>query len=170
MLLVPVVSGCGPGAPPGSPAALAAELQGLDIPHLALTDDMVIMKSGQVDEEQLTAMPRFGNTLVVCLRPATEGGTGWEEAVAKRHGIDFVRLSITGEAAVTRANAAALNKALGPTPRGALVYSADGELAAALLALRAHFDRGEPAAAAIELGRRLDLDRFEAATRSVLGF
>lgn len=121
-----------------------------------------LVTAGQPTREQLAALAQLGIARVVCLRPATEPGTGWEEAAAKELGIEFVRLPIANAADVTPANA----KRLAEARRAAdgvptLVCCKSSNRVGALLALeRFHVD-GAPAADALAFGKAAGLVNLE---------
>jgi uncharacterized protein (TIGR01244 family) len=139
----------------------------LDIPYTAWVSDRLVA-AGQLDERQLEALPAAGFRRAVCLRPADEPGTGWEEAAASRVGLDFVRLPIRSAADLTEANARELEAVLqGGEP--VLLYCGSANRVGGLLALKWHWLDGVPAAEALERGRAAGMTRTEPKVRERLG-
>lgn len=129
-----------------------------------------LASSGQPSEEQFAKLAAAGYTHVISLRPASEDGTGWEEARAQELGIRFVRLPVAGNEDLTEANARALDEAL---KKGAgaptLVYCTSGNRVGGLYALKAHFVDGLAPEAALARGKNAGLTKAEPAVRAALG-
>ncbi len=149
----------------------APEVDRPAIDRLALTNAHVVsptlVSSGQVDQGQFAVLPASGIRQVVCLRPTSEDGTGWEEADAARLGLRFVRIPIDGAAALDRSNAKLLADVLAddePT----LVYCASGNRVGALLALEAYWFGGMPADQAIDYGKAAGMTRLEPQVRKIV--
>lgn len=159
---------CDGGAVPGSPAALAMELNSMGIRNKAMSEDLTVMTAGQLTEDQFEQMGRFGFERLICLREASEAGTGWEEALAKKHMIDFVRLPIRGSNDLTKANAEKLAAAIAAGSGGVVVYCGSSDRVGGLLALKATLVDGKPHAQAMAIGKHHGMNRTEAAIEKVL--
>jgi uncharacterized protein (TIGR01244 family) len=128
-----------------------------------------IVTSGQPTEEQMAALAEAGVKRFISLRPATEEGTGWEEAWAEEHGAFFWRLPIGGAADLTRENVELLDKVLNngagePT----VLYCHSSNRAGAMLALRAAWVEGVTPGEAIELGKSGGMTGLEQAVTQLL--
>ncbi len=150
-------------AKPDDPAVLALGIQGAVLvePHL--------VSSGQYDEVQFAKLPALGYRTVIQLRPATEDGTGWEEAKAQELGIDFIRIPVDGAKDVTEANARKLEAALQDREGGTLVACSSGNRVGGLFALKAYYCDKLPAEQALEEGKRSGLTKAEPDVRKLLG-
>lgn len=125
--------------------------------------------SGQPTEAQLTQLAALGVTHVINLKPATEKGTGWEEAKAKELGITFVRLPIAGQQDVTFANATRLAEAMRAAAGGPLlVCCQSSNRVGALLALDAFQNGGRSADQALAFGRAAGLAKLEPVVKQLL--
>jgi uncharacterized protein (TIGR01244 family) len=120
-----------------------------------------LITSGQPTEEQFDALPAAGIATVIHLRPATEKGTGWEEAKAQALGLQFVRLPIAGADDVTKANAEKLTQAIAAAKGPVLLSCASSNRCGALLALKAYFVDGKSKEEALALGRAGGLKALE---------
>jgi protein tyrosine phosphatase (PTP) superfamily phosphohydrolase (DUF442 family) len=136
--------------------------------NYARSADGSLQTFGQPTAGELLSFGDSDVGTVICLRAASEDGTGWEEEFARRNDIHFVRLPIEGPQDLTRANAEALAKAMASAPGGAAVYCGSSNRVGALIALKAFYVDGIPANEALELGKQHGLTRMEAATRRVL--
>jgi len=128
-----------------------------------------LVSSGQFDEAQFSKLPELGYRTVIQLRPATEKGTGWEEAKATELGLTFIRIPVGGGNDLTEANARALDVALQSRNGGALVACASGNRVGGLLALRAYYCEKKTAEEALQVGMVAGLGRAEPAVRRALG-
>ena len=123
--------------------------------------------SGQPTPEQFAQLPRAGIRRVISLRPATEAGTGWEEAKAEELGLEFVRIAITGADDLTPENLARLSQARSPHAP-TLITCASSNRVGAMLALEAQRDGTAPAQA-LALGKQCGLAKLEPAVKQKLG-
>lgn len=139
----------------GSPAAPALGLLNEARPAPGL------ITSGQPSEAQFAALPAGGVATVIHLRPATETGTGWEEAKAKDLGVSFVRLPIDGAKDVTEANARKLAELLASAKGPVLLSCGSSNRCGALLALKAYFVDGKSKEEALAFGRSGGLKALE---------
>lgn len=145
---------------PTTAPSLSADLQATKVGNLAMPMPGVLT-AGQPTEEQMAQLAKLGVTRVVCLRPASEAGTGWEEAKAGALGVQFVRLPITGADDLTPAAAeklaAELAAANGQTT---LVCCGSSNRVGALLALKAfHVDK-QSKEQALALGKAAGLTKM----------
>jgi len=151
------------------PAPLPEPLQKLALPqaHVPLEN---LLSSGQISKEQMLALRDLGYTAFISLRPATEEGTGWEEALAGQEGLRFIRIPIAGADDLTRENAERLGQGIAAAGTGkTAVFCASGNRVGALLALKAHTLDGLDAEASLDLGLKAGLTRLEPSVRSLLG-
>ena len=129
-----------------------------------------LITAGQPNQEQLEALRSAGVEHFVSLRPTSEDGAGWEEALSANEGFAFDRLPITGAGALTRENvetfAAIMQEVDGAS---AVLYCASSNRVGAMLALKAHWIDGEPPEAALELGLSAGLTSLETPVRELLG-
>ena len=168
LALVPLV-GCKPEAKPQ--ATMQPDDQGeiaLRIPRAALVEPHLVA-SGQYDEAQLTKLPALGYHTVIQLRPATEGGSGWEEAKVRDLDLTFMRIPVEGAKDLTEANARKLDAALKESHGGTLVAGSSGNRVGGLFALRAFYCEKMSAEKALEVGRKAGLTDAEPEVRKVLG-
>ncbi len=128
-----------------------------------------LVSSGQYDEAQFTKLPTLGYRTVIQLRPATEEGTGWEEAKAKELGLNFIRIPVDGAKDVTEENARKLEAALKNRDGGTLVACASGNRVGGLFALKAYYCEKMPAEKALEAGKKAGLTKAEPDVRKLLG-
>jgi len=124
--------------------------------HVQLTPRL--HASGQPTAEAIAALPRTDVKVVIDLRPDAETPTLDEAAVVKGAGLVYENLPVAGKADLTRANVEAfdalLKKHAGVT---VLAHCASGNRVGALLALRAAWLEGKPAAEALALGDKAGL-------------
>lgn len=120
-----------------------------------------LITSGQPTEAQFAALARAGVTTVIHLRPASEKGTGWEEAKAKDVGLAFVRLPIDGAKDVTEANARKLAGLLADAKGPVLLSCGSSNRCGALLAMKAYFVDGRSKDEALAFGRSGGLKALE---------
>lgn len=155
-------------APAATPPSLSAELQATKVGNLAMPMAGVLT-AGQPTEEQMAQLAKLGVTRVVCLRPATEAGTGWEEAKAGALGVQFVRLPIAGADDLTPAAAeklaAELAAANGQTT---LVCCGSSNRVGALLAMKAFFVDKQSKEQALALGKAAGLQKLLPAVEAKL--
>jgi len=129
-----------------------------------------LITAGQPSQEQVAALRSAGVTHFVSLRPTTEDGAGWEEALASSEGFDFNRLPISGAGSLTRENVEAfaeIMEEVGDEP--AVLYCASSNRVGAMLALKAHWIDGASPETALELGRSAGLSSLEDPVRELLG-
>ncbi|MBM3974515.1 MAG: hypothetical protein FJ301_10500 [Planctomycetes bacterium] len=127
-----------------------------------------LITSGQPTEAQFAALPTGGVATVIHLRPATEDGTGWEEAKAKELGIAFVRLPIDGAKDVTAANARKLAELLASAKGPVLLSCGSSNRCGALLALKAFYVDGVSKDDALAFGRSGGLKALEPTVTALL--
>ena len=164
LVLLPLLA-CKASAPPPDDQAVLA----LGIKNAVLVEPRLI-SSGQFTPEQLARLPELGYRDVIQLRPATEEGSGWEEARARELGLNFVRIPVAGVEGLNEENARKLDAALKQAgPGGTLVACSSGNRVGGLLALKARYVDGVAPERALELGRRAGLIKAEPAVRKVLG-
>lgn len=132
------------------------------VPHAARPGLYV---GGQPDPAQLQALASQGVTTVIDLRGGGED-RGYPEADrVQALGLRYVALPITGAAAITPANARALQQALDTSQGPVLLHCASGNRVGALLALLAH-ERGLDEEAAVAEGRAAGLGSLEPTVRA----
>lgn len=153
---------------PRGPRAVERGVLDLGIPS-AVVIEPELAASGQYDEAQFAKLPELGYLTVIQLRPATEKGTGWEEAKAKELGLTFIRIPVAGAKDLNEANARKLAEALRNRSGGTLVACASGNRVGGLFALKAFYCDGQPAEQALQAGRAVGLGSAEPAVRKVLG-
>ncbi|MDP2955043.1 MAG: sulfur transferase domain-containing protein [Longimicrobiales bacterium] len=152
-----------------SPAATLASATALGVPNVR-EPSPGLLTAGQLSQAQMDGLAEAGVATFVSLRLPEEEGAGWEEAYARERGVSFARIPIGGSADLTRANAEALDRILDAAGgKPAVVYCGSGNRAGALLALRAHWLDGMPAAQALELGKAAGMTRLERAVAKLLG-
>ena len=156
-------AGCGtaPVEAGSDPGALGMRNYGTPFPR--------IYTSGQPSEQQFAQLAKTGITRVIQLRPATESGTGWEEAAAATAGVTFVRLPIEGKSGLTRANVerfAAELHAAGDAPT--LVCCGSSNRVGGMFALKAAWLDGKPTDEALAIGRTAGMQAIESAVRELL--
>lgn len=171
LVAMPLLVACGePAQEPRGEAAITsgraitlADVQAVGVANTAMPlDNLVTM--AQPTQEQLARLVELGYTNFVSLRPSTEEGTGWEEAMVSDEGISFVRLPVSGAEGLTRENVEALDHLLGEmADRPTVLYCASSGRVGAMLALRAYWMHGASPDAALALGREAGLTRLEPA-------
>lgn len=148
-------------SPPATPTHLTPALAATGVNNLAVPRTG-LLTAGQPTEEQLTALAGLGVKRVICLRPATEPGTGWEEDKAKALGITFVRLPIGGAPDVTPANARRLGDEIAAAGDATtLVCCGSSNRVGALLALHAFAVENKSADESLAFGRSAGLKSLE---------
>jgi uncharacterized protein (TIGR01244 family) len=143
------------------PLMLTPDLEGTQIKGLAMPKPG-LLTAGQPTEAQFERLAQLGVKRVINLRPATEPGTGWEEAKAKALGITFVRLPIAGADGLTQDNARRLGQEL--TAAGdatTMVCCGSSNRVGALLALHAFFVERKSAEEALVFGKAAGLKALE---------
>ena len=139
-----------------TPDLEATQIKGLAMPRKGL------LTAGQPTEAQFDQLAKLGVKRVINLRPATEPGTGWEEAKAQSLGLTFVRLPITGADGLTQDNARLLGQELTAAGEAtAMVYCGSSNRVGALLALHAFFVEQKSAAEALAFGKAAGLKALE---------
>jgi len=129
-----------------------------------------LITAGQPTQEQMDALRSAGVEHFVSLRPTTENGAGWEEALASSEGFAFDRLPISGAGSLTRENVetfAAIMSEVGDQP--AVLYCASSNRVGAMLALKAYWIDGEAPEDALEFGLAAGLTSLENPVRELLG-
>jgi protein tyrosine phosphatase (PTP) superfamily phosphohydrolase (DUF442 family) len=129
-----------------------------------------LITAGQPTQEQFEALRSSGLEHFVSLRPVTEDGAGWEEALLATGGFAFDRFPISGTNSLTRENVelfAAIMAEVGE--KRALLYCASSNRVGAMLALKAHWVDGESAEEALEFGLSAGLTSLEGSVRELLG-
>lgn len=125
--------------------------------------------AGQPTEAQFAQLDDVGVTKVVHLRAATEDGTGWEEAVARREGIEFVRLPIGGGDDVTVGDAQALARELQSARGIVLVSAGSSNRVGALLAMKARHVDGKSPDEAMAIAAQCGMKELAPGMREKLG-
>lgn len=159
-----------PAASTPNPAVptLSAELQATKVGNLAMPAPG-LLTAGQPTEEQLAQLAKLGVTKVVCLRPATENGTGWEEGKAAALGVQFVRLPITGADDLTPAAAEKLAAELAAAgDKTTLVCCGSSNRVGALLAMKAFYVDKQSKEQALEFGKSAGLTKMLPAVEAKL--
>ena len=123
--------------------------------------------AGQPTPPQLAVMVGAMYTTVICLRPADEAGTGWEEAAADDLGITFVRVPIADADGLTESAVSQLLEAERAATGGVLIYCADGDRTGALFAVRAYWIDGVSPEDALAIGRAVGLTALEPAVAQI---
>ncbi|MFN8825178.1 MAG: hypothetical protein ACK501_09435 [Planctomycetota bacterium] len=140
--------------------SLSAELQATKVNNLAMPMAGVLT-AGQPTEEQLAQLAKLGVTRIVCLRPASEAGTGWEEAKAGALGVQFVRLPIAGADDLTPAAAEKLATELAAANgQTTLVCCGSSNRVGALLAMKAFYVDKQSKEQALTLGKAAGLTKM----------
>jgi len=165
LLALAPLAACTSEAPPrpNDQAVLALGIKG------AVLVEPQLVSSGQFDQAQFAKLPELGYRTVIQLRPATEEGTGWEEAKAKELGLTFVRIPVDGAKDVTEANARLLETALKDRSGGTLVSCSSGNRVGGLFALKAYYCDKKPAEQALQEGLKAGLTKAEPEVRTLLG-
>jgi protein tyrosine phosphatase (PTP) superfamily phosphohydrolase (DUF442 family) len=128
-----------------------------------------IDSGGQPTEAQFEALPAAGYTRVIHTRPASESGTGWEEARAAAIGIEFIRIPLASGKDLNREVVDEFARALRAPIRGrTLVACRSGNRSGALLALDAFWNGGASAEEALALGRLVGMTRAEKRVRELI--
>lgn len=171
-----LVSAC--GEPPQVSRAEAAitsgravtldDVQAIGVPNTAMPFENLIT-SGQPTQEQLSALVDLGYANFISLRPSTEEGAGWEEAIVSDEGISFARIPVAGAEGLTRENVAALDRILDEAgAAGTVLYCGTSGRVGAMLALRAYWLDGAGPEEALALGREAGLTRLEPTVAELL--
>jgi len=155
------------GDPQRAPSVIQAEADeiGLANAHAPFPG---ILTGGQPSEEQFDLLAEAGYRLFVNLRPATEPGTGWEQAAAEELGVGYVSIPVAGAGDVTEANARLLSEVLAGRKGPAVVYCRSGNRVGALFALSAHHVDGKSVDESLEVGRSAGLTKLEPVVRDLL--
>ena len=177
---VVILSACAAEEPPSVDTGPEAAVSSVPNAALSIASDQGLrnarmpveglITAGQPSQEQFAALRSAGVAHFVSLRPTTEDGAGWEEALASSEGFDFNRLPISGAGALTRENVeafAAIMEDVGDEP--AVIYCASSNRVGAMLALKAHWIDGASPEAALELGRSSGLSSLEDPVRELIG-
>lgn len=123
---------------------------------------------GQPSQDDLARLKSEGVSTVIDQRGAQEDRGYDEAAEARRLGLTYIALPITGKDDVTPANAKALGELLRAQDGDVLLHCASGNRVGALLALDAAA-RGIPREEALELGRKAGLKSLEPVVVEQLG-
>lgn len=115
---------------------------------------------GQPSQDDLARLKSEGVRTVIDLRGPQEDRGYDEAAEARRLGMTYFALPITGKDDVTPANAKALGELLRAQDGNVLLHCASGNRVGALLAMDAAA-RGVPREEALELGRKAGLRSLE---------
>ncbi|MAG57211.1 MAG: hypothetical protein CMJ83_13035 [Planctomycetes bacterium] len=143
-------------------------VEGIGVKNLRQPADG-LYTGGQILEEQMQSLAKAGCTNLICLRPADESGTGWEEAKAREAGVNFVRIPVKGREGQSRENGLELRKAMAASEDGTtLVYCGSGNRVGTLLALNAHWFEGMSKAEALAFGKTAGVTKMEPILRDVL--
>ena len=143
------------------PLVLTPDLENTQVKNLAMPRPG-LLTAGQPTEAQFEQLGKLGVKRVICLRPATENGTGWEEEKAKALGITFVRLPIAGADGLTQDNARRLGVELAAAGEATtMVCCGSSNRVGALLALHAFFVEQKSAADALAFGKAAGLKALE---------
>ncbi|MBL8863229.1 MAG: hypothetical protein JNK02_14630 [Planctomycetes bacterium] len=164
LVLAPLCACTSEAAPRANDAGVLA----LGIPGAVLVEPGLV-SSGQCSEAQFAQLPELGYRTVIHLRPATEQGTGWEEAQARKLGLEFIRIPVGGAQDVTEENARKLEAALKDRSGGTLVSCSSGNRVGGLFALKAYYCDKQPAEEALRAGLRAGLTKAEPEVRQKLG-
>ena len=128
-----------------------------------------LFTGGQPTARQLATFAADGVRTVIDLRAADEPRGYDEAAVAGTLELRYVALPIADTAALTAANAAALQRALAASEGAVLLHCASGNRVGALLALMAAEQEGISAETALDLGQRAGLKSLQPLVRERLG-
>ncbi len=152
------VAGCGASAPD---VLTLADLEATKVVDIAMpAPDLVT--AGQPTPEQFEQLAKLGVRRMICLRPATEPGSGWEERKASELGVTFVRLPIAGSDDVTVDNAKQLAAVMARLAGAVtMVCCANSNRVGALIALKAFHVDGKTAAEALAIGKACGLRGLE---------
>ncbi|NII11838.1 sulfur transferase domain-containing protein [Oleiagrimonas sp. C23AA] len=139
--------------------------------HFSTTREGLVTCAGQPDPATLSIFAANGGGCVINLCPDEELPTGWDEqAVVHSLGMDYVQLPVSGSSGLTHWAAHVLAATLARhIRRPVLMHCADGQRAAALLALKSAWVDGADTCQAIEIGRGASLQQMEPAVRQLLG-
>ncbi len=110
-----------------------------------------LMTGGQPEKSDFEKLNRKGVKTVINLRPKGEFNDYDEAAEAKKKGLKYHLLEISGDKDITKENAIKLDKLLGK--ERTLVHCASGNRVGALLALREYYVKGKSAKASIAVGK-----------------
>lgn len=162
LLLTVLLAACGASPETFDPTALDA----LGIRDFARQSD--IFTAGQLTEDQFRKATELGVSRFISLRVAAEDGSGWEEALAKEIGADFVRIEVRGEDGLTDENVRRLADAMEGVDYP-MVYCGSSNRVGALLALKAYMLDGLSKEESLARGKACGVTRLEAATRKRMG-
>ncbi len=140
----------------------------LDLPNFSEPIEGVYC-AGQPSAEQFQAAAEAGVTTVVNLRPAGETAPRDIEAEVTGAGMTYVNIPIGGPGDLDKGAANALAEALDAAEGGVLIHCGSSNRVGGLLALKAHWVDGVPAAEALALGRAAGLTGLEPMVASLLG-
>jgi protein tyrosine phosphatase (PTP) superfamily phosphohydrolase (DUF442 family) len=158
--------------PPAAPAAGAGDAPPATAPELPnQRDPLPGVRTGGMPAgpEGWRALAEAGFRTFVDLRSDAEVGPE-TRAAAEGAGLAYERIAIAGDADLDLASARALHALLDEPARGPLVLAcASGNRVGALVAAERFWLHGEPADAALALGKAAGLTRLEPAVRQILG-
>lgn len=139
----------------------------LKVANFSKGPDAHLMCSGQPTPEQFPKLAAAGVRRIVCLRKATESGTGWEEKQAPHDGIEFVRFVVEGPKDLTEEKAREFAALVdGDTPT--LVACGSSNRVGAMMALKAKFVDGKSKDEALAIGKANGLKAMEPAVVEAL--
>ncbi|MDN5873509.1 MAG: sulfur transferase domain-containing protein [Sinobacteraceae bacterium] len=125
---------------------------------------------GQPSPEQLVQARQAGLERIINLRPASEDAGYDEAAKAKELGLEYHVIGIASGADLNHDNVKKLDALLGSEPaKTTFIHCKSGNRVGALMALRAAWLQGKPAAEAIETGKAWGLTSMEAGVQQLLG-
>ncbi|MDP2226266.1 MAG: sulfur transferase domain-containing protein [Moraxellaceae bacterium] len=145
----------------------------LDIPNVC-TPGSGLCTGGRPRPEHLASAARQGVKMVVNLCPPAEAADYDEAAVVAGLGMRYVNIPVAGPADLTLPNVKALAHALEAGQQGAgdrpavLLHCASGNRAGAMLALKAAWVDGKPAAEALAIGRAAGLTALDGVVSHLL--
>lgn len=142
----------------------------LDIPNCC-TPGTGLCTGGRPRPEHLQAAKDKGVRTVINLCPPGEACDYDEAATVSRLGMRYVNIPVAGPADLTPETARTLAAAMtdaGPE-HPVLLHCASGNRVGALLAVKAHFVDGKPAAEALAEGRAAGLKALESYVTQLLG-
>ncbi len=148
---------------PADAEAIAA----MRLTNFSMGEGAHVMCSGQPTPEQFPKLAAAGVRRVICLRKATESGTGWEERQAPHDSIEFVRFVIEPPQDLTEQKARELAALIdGDTPT--LVACGSSNRVGAMMALMAKFVDGKSRDEALAIGKASGLKSLEPAVIEAL--
>lgn len=146
---------------PTAPTQISQTPPLVPIPNARLSEDGLLV-GGQPSPQHFRAIQQAGYRMVVSLRTEGEKGDEGERAAVERLGMKFVSLPVPGPSGLTEENARTLSKVLSERDvLPAVVHCAIGERAAALLGLKAFVVDRMSALGAIDLAKRLGMNKLE---------